>query len=314
MDRQMREMFLPEGYRLQTAWNREMTASLPNLRRAMETGAILEGMAVLCDRDFTLTVELCDGLQGYILRDEVAYIREPVRDVAVLSRVGKAVCFCVCDMSEDGRILLSRRAAQEKFWAERVQGADPMIPGEILPARVTHLEPFGAFVDIGCGVVSMLPIDCISVSRISHPADRFRPGSRIRVAVKEVDGERQRIGVTHKELLGTWEENAADFAPGQTVGGIVRSVESYGIFVELTPNLAGLAELKPGVQVGDTATVFIKSILPERMKIKLVLVDSYGEETGTPAPIRYRVPEGQRYLSAWHYSPDGCGKVIKTTF
>ena len=42
-------------------------------------------------------------------------------------------------------------------------------------------------------------------------------------------------------MLGTWAENAALFSPGQTVTGVVRSVEDYGIFVELTPNLAGLA-------------------------------------------------------------------------
>jgi len=51
------------------------------------------------------------------------------------------------------------------------------------------------------------------------------------------------------------------------VAGIVRSVESYGIFVELTPNLAGLAELKENVHAGQQASVFIKSILPNRMKV-----------------------------------------------
>ena len=41
-----------------------------------------------------------------------------------------------------------------------------LIPGDIIPARITHLEAFGAFADIGCGIVSLLPIDTISVSRI----------------------------------------------------------------------------------------------------------------------------------------------------
>ncbi|MGL0910084.1 hypothetical protein ACSTB0_13670, partial [Faecalibacterium wellingii] len=42
-------------------------------------------------------------------------------------------------------------------------------------------------------------------------------------------------------LLGTWEENAAGFTVGETVVGIVRSVEEYGTFIEIAPNLAGLA-------------------------------------------------------------------------
>ena len=38
------------------------------------------------------------------------------------------------------------------------------------------------------------------------------------------------ITLTHKELLGTWEENIAMFQTGETVAGIIRSVEPYGIF------------------------------------------------------------------------------------
>ena len=75
--------------------------------------------------------------------------------------------------------------------------------------------------------MSLLSIDCISVSRISHPSDRFRAGDRIKVVVKSIDRENGRIFVTHKELLGTWEQNAALFSPGQTVTGIVRSIEDY---------------------------------------------------------------------------------------
>ena len=92
--------------------------------------------------------------------------------------------------------------------------------------------------------------------------------------VKTVERDTGRIYMSCRELLGTWEENVAQFRQGQTVTGVVRSIEEYGIFVELTPNLAGLAELKEGVEVGDVCAVYIKSIIPDRMKIKLVLIDS----------------------------------------
>lgn len=89
--------------------------------------------------------------------------------------------------------------------------------------------------------------------------------------------EKNRITLTHRELLGTWEENAAAFCAGDTVPGIVRSVEDYGIFIELTPNLAGLAEPRPGVYPGQRATVTIKSLNPARMKVKLILIDSFDQ-------------------------------------
>mgnify|MGYP002508912097 CR=1 FL=1 len=41
--------------------------------------------------------------------------------------------------------------------------------------------------------------------------------------------------------------------------GIVRGIKEYGIFVELTPNLSGLAEWRGAVNVGDAVSVYIKS-------------------------------------------------------
>jgi small subunit ribosomal protein S1 len=122
-----------------------------------------------------------------------------------------------------------------------------------------------------------------------------------------------------RELLGTWEENAALFSPGQTVAGIIRSVESYGVFVELTPNLAGLAELRDDshpfeLPCGSLAAVYIKSIIPERMKIKLVLIDSY---KGDPAvsDLKYFLDcESVCHIDRWRYSPACCSKTVETVF
>lgn len=190
------------------------------------------------------------------------------------------------------------------------QYLDGCRPGDILPACVTHLEPFGCFVDIGCGLPSLIPIDSISVSRISHPSDRFTVGQQLRVVFKGREGKK--ILLTHKELLGTWEENAAQFQAGETVAGIVRSVENYGIFVELTPNLAGLAELKPNVTVGQHASVYIKSILPERMKIKLILVDVFAPSVQEPPELHYFIQDS--HIDRWQYASAGSTKSMETLF
>ena len=155
-----------------------------------------------------------------------------------------------------------------------------------------------------------MPIDMMSVSRISHPSQRFIPGQRILAAVSR--HENGRVTLTHKELLGSWEENAARFKPGETVRGIVRSVEEYGIFVELTPNLAGLAEKKPGIQPGMAVSALIKSILPERMKVKLVIIEGFPDDDPL-APFDYRFREGDR-IQHWVYSPAGCQKQVETVF
>ena len=60
-------------------------------------------------------------------------------------------------------------------------------PGDVIDAKVTHMESFGAFVDIGAGISALLPVDSISVSRIPHPSQRFSPGDDIKAVVKSID-------------------------------------------------------------------------------------------------------------------------------
>lgn len=371
--------YVPEGMMISSAQNREYTSSLAGLERARDEGVILEGTVILCDAALDLHVDFpaLPGVEGLIPREEAVYTRpgETVKDIAILTRVGKAVCFKVLGIREpDARgivtVLLSRRAAQ----AECATVFLPtLIPGDIIRARVTHLEAFGAFVDIGCGLSSLLSVDTISVSRIMHPRDRLWSGQLIWAVVKSVDHTTGRIFVSTKELLGTWEQNAASFRAGQTVAGIVRSVEDYGVFVELTPNLAGLAELRDGercdgrgdprctAEVGDyytrvgdavsrteislrnpdarrypdarcnsdarafaesligrTAAVFIKSIIPERMKIKLVLLDACRADAASAiAPPRlnwYIRGDRTSHIDRWVYSPEGARKRVESLF
>ncbi|MBQ8433089.1 MAG: 30S ribosomal protein S1 [Clostridia bacterium] len=316
----MTELYKPEGTRFASAQNREYLASLGGLERAMNTRAIVEGMVTLCDSDLRLHVDL-QCATGVIDAEEAMYCRpgEGRKEIAIITRVGKPVAFRILAIeNRNGRPVarLSRRLAQEACIQSYLT---QLRPGDLIPAKVTHLEPFGAFVDIGCGVASLLAVDCISVSRISHPRDRLRCGEELTVAVKSIDRESGRIYVTLRELLGTWEENAADFLVGQTVTGIVRSIESYGVFVELAPNLAGLAELRESSEdlqkkIGKAVAVYIKSIVPERMKIKLVLIDTCCNEPSR-APLRYFVdPAVTPHLDRWVYSPEHGRKVIETVF
>ncbi len=308
--------FMPEGSLLTSEENYSYLRNYEGLEKAIKDNINLEATAVLCDHKLNLHVELGDGIKGIIPKDEILYPcfgKEP-RDIAILTRVGKAVVFKVKELvrSQRGDIIaiLSRRAAQEECIKEYTS---KLMPGDIIPARVTHIESFGAFVDIGCGIISLLSIDSISVSRISHPRDRLRVGERIYTVVKEID-EAGRIFVSERELLGTWEENAELFNEGETVCGIVRSIESYGIFVELKPNLAGLAEFRDDLSVGQSVTVYIKSIIPEKMKIKLIIIDPYSESE-FDAPLQYFIDTNKvTHLDSWTYSPDQCKKCIGTVF
>ena len=85
-------------------------------------------------------------------------------------------CFTVQALDETKQppvATLSRAQAQQMCKAEYL---DLLASGDVLRARVTRLEPFGAFCDVGCGISALMPIDCMSVSRIQSPADRVACG------------------------------------------------------------------------------------------------------------------------------------------
>lgn len=301
--------YLPEGLS-----HRMSDITLPALREAMEAGSILEAPVQRCDAKQTLHIPL-GSVDGRIPREEVLspWISGAEREISILTRVGKPACFVVKGIHADERGApvadLSRREVQEQALAYFLEN---LKPGSVVSARVTHLAAFGAFLDIGCGVTALLPIEHISVARISHPRDRFHPGQKILAVVHSVDREKRRFTMTHKELLGTWLENASWFQPGETVAGIVRGVKEYGSFIELTPNLSGLTETREGLSPGMRVSVYIKSLRPERMKIKLQIIEQL-PPAGLPESLHYQITDG--ILERWCYSPPNYeGTPVETVF
>jgi small subunit ribosomal protein S1 len=303
--------YLPEGCLISSPENQDIINSEFLLKEACANGKILEAKAKLCDSDHNLIVNL-GNMKGVIPRDEGAIgIKEgTVRDIAIISRVNRPVCFVITGFEKDDNgktyAVLSRAKAQKICMENYINN---LSKGDVVNAKITHLENFGAFADIGCGIIALMPIDTISVSRIEHPKERFSVGMEIKAVIKSI--ENGRISLSHKELLGTWQENADKFVVGETVAGIVRSVESYGAFVELSPNLAGLAESKDGVKVGQQASVYIKSIIPNKMKIKLIIIDTFDYKYNPQTPEYF---SKESHIDKFTYSPVNCEKLIETSF
>ncbi len=300
--------YYPEGI---TFYDKKFN-SADEIKAAITSGEIIEGRVLLCDKEHNLHVDL-GIMSGIVPRSEgaVGIEENTVRDIALISKVNKPIAFRIINISTDEYgnpfAVLSRRVVQVECMRDYISRLNT---GDIIPARVTHLEPFGAFIDIGAGINSLIPIDMLSVSRISHPRERVHTGQIIRVVLKKK--ESGKLTFSLKELLGTWQENADRFTVGETITGTVRSVEDYGIFVELMPNLAGLAEPYEEVKPGQKVSVYIKSILPEKMKVKLVIVDVFDEEKENEQELEYFVNDER--IEHWKYSPDGAVKDIEYDF
>lgn len=279
------------------------------VKEAINARSICYGVVELCDSERRMHIDL-GAVEGIVPYSEGAIgIGDWTRDIALISRVGKIISFRIIGLHrEDGRwiAVLSRRIVQQECMDSFVSR---LVVGDVIDARISSLAKFGAFVDIGAGINSLIPIDMLSVSRISRVSDRVRVGQDIRCVLRSIDGDRLTFSI--KELLGTWQENADLFCAGDTVSGIVRSVEDYGIFVELMPNLVGLAERSDGLVAGMSVAVYIKSINPDKMKIKLAIV-GVGDIVEDAPALRYF--DTSRHISRWIYSPIGAIKDVRTIF
>lgn len=271
--------------------------SRKELETAVETGRILQAMCTRCDELHNLHVDL-GGSPGIIYRAETALglAEGTTREIAVLSRVGKAVSFQVQGVDSRGNFILSRRAAQLEA---RSFFFSAMRPGDFLSVRVLSAGAVGVFCDMGCGFTALMPIGRCCISRLESGAQCFQPGDVICAALWKLLDDHGRILLSGREALGTWEENASRFRQGQTVTGIVRTVMPYGIFVELTPNLSGLAEPADTFRPGDAVSVHIRAILPGKHKIKLNILEKL------PAPLpgatEFYITSG--HLDKWEYFP-----------
>lgn len=150
---------------------------------------------------------------------------------------------------------------------------DKMYKGEIVKGTVKNIQPYGAFIKTDEGVDGLLYIEDISVARIKTPAERLAVGQKIDVVVKDIDRQKNRVYFSYKEMLGTWEENIKDIQEKTMVKGIVRETEKdkRGIFIEIKPNLIGMAEYKDGLQYGQKVDVYVKKIIEDKKKIKLII-------------------------------------------
>ena len=265
------QKFIPEG------WNiNPNNFTKQEVLNSIDNDNILQGRVIKCDNNYNLHVELSNDLSDAIIpRTEIEAIcvdsfGYPKPNICY-NKVNKFVQFKVKEITNEDIAILSRKEVgnQALKWIKRDLKA-----GDIVNGIVTNIRPFGVFVEIGGGISGLLHIEDISVARIKDPSERFKVGQKVQVMIKYINSETNRIELTYKELLGTWEENVQNISEGTIVHGIAREKEknNRGIFIELMPNLVGLAEYIDGVEYGKQVNVLVKRIIPEKKKIKLVLV------------------------------------------
>lgn len=262
--------FIPEG-----CMNNTSNLSMQNITECFNNKSTLQGIVENCDENYNLYIQLGNNIQGIMPRTEVEGINIgedglPKTNLCT-GKVHKYVQFKIKEIKDNNTVLLSRKDVQNEAieWVK-----NDLKAGDIVTGVVKRMESYGVFIEIGGGIVGLAHIEDLSIARIKSPFERLKIGQKIKVMVKSINRDDGRIILSYKELLGSWEENAKQFAVGQKTIGIVRETEKNknGIFIELMPNLVGMAEYEEGLEYGQKVDVYIKRIDYERKKVKVLVV------------------------------------------
>jgi len=223
--------------------------------------------------------------------------------------VGQRLAFRITkyEMGRHANLVVSRRALlEEERRALAAQTRDRLELGAVMQGRVSSLQDYGAFIDLG-GIEGLVHVSELAFGRVEHPKELLSVGQEVEVSVLRIERtdhprHPEKISLSIRALeKDPWSEVEANFPVGRLVTGTVSRLQPFGAFIELAPGIDGLAhvsELVAGRRIshprevlnpGEQVQVKVLSIDKERRRIgltlKLEVPDQPAEEVDTTPPV-----------------------------
>ncbi len=251
------------------------------LYRAFKSGMPVEGKVTAVNK-WGLGVEI-QGTRAFCPQSQID--TRPVKSTEEYR--GQTLQFRILRYRDHGRnIVLSRRALlQADVDKAAAEVRQQVLKGARLQGKVTRLESFGAFVDLGCGVEGLVHVSEMRHERVEHPREVVEEGAEITVCVIRTknlgDPKNERISLSIKALEeDPWGQVRKQFEKGEVVQGTVDAVEDYGAFVELAPNVRGMVHVselaerrvnhpRDVVSIGDSVKVAVLEVDSRRRRLRL---------------------------------------------
>jgi small subunit ribosomal protein S1 len=201
--------------------------------------------------------------------------------------IGKSMTFKIAEYGEDGRnIVLSRKSIlEDEKRLRRESLKETLKEGAKVKGKVTSVQKFGAFVDIG-GIEGLLPVSEIAWTRTEKVSDILSLGQEVEVIIKKIDWENDRFSFSLKDALpDPWERAVDAFPPGSYHSGTVSRLAAFGAFVTLKEGIDGLIHIsklgagrrinhpKEVVKEGQAVEVKIEAVDPVARKLSLSVAE-----------------------------------------
>ncbi|MBL7155775.1 MAG: 30S ribosomal protein S1 [Candidatus Omnitrophica bacterium] len=180
-------------------------------------------------------------------------------------------------------VVLSRKGAVfHKREEEKKKVIGSLEKGQIVKGAVKNITDFGAFIDIGGGIIGLLHIADMSWGRVNHPSEILTIGDEVDVMVLDYKKDEMRVSLgIRQKTKDPWEDIEAKYPLGSKATGKVVNLAPYGAFVELEKGIEGLVHISelswtkkhnsPSdiLAIGDRVEIMVLDINKPERKISL---------------------------------------------
>jgi len=219
------------------------------------------------------------GIDGLLHITDMAWKR--VKHPSEVVEIGQEIDVVVLKFDRDkNRVSLGLKQMGDDPW-ENIMRRYP--EGQRLFGQVSNITDYGCFVEIEDGVEGLVHVSEMDwTNKNVNPNKVVTLGDEVEVVILEIDEERRRISLGMKQCKANpWDEFGTTNNKGDIIGGKIKSITDFGIFIGLDGNIDGLIHLtdlswnKPGeeavreYQKGQEVEAMVLSIDPERERISL---------------------------------------------
>ena len=160
----------------------------------LQVGQTVEGV-VRSIKDFGVFVDI-GGIDGMIHISQLSW--ERVKHPSEVVNEGDKINVKIEKLDpQTGKISLSARALQEHPWKGI---ASRFSSGQVVTGTVTRLADFGAFVKLAPAIEGLIHISELAHHRIGRADEVLSEGGEVEVKILSVDPDKQRIGLSLKQL------------------------------------------------------------------------------------------------------------------
>ncbi len=182
------------------------------------------------------------------------------------------------------QLIVARKAELQAALFERIH------EGDVVEGVVKNVTDFGAFIDLG-GADGLLHISEMSWGRIEHPKKVFKVGEKLKVLIKEINGNKVALSLKFEDQ-NPWKDADEKYAIGNVVTGKVARMTDFGAFIELEPGIDALLHVS---QISREHVEKPSDVLKAGQEITAKVVDFNGESKKISLSIKaLQTPENKK--------------------